>query len=159
MTTTATSDLIFALVITALMGCASNAPKTPNYFAIQYGSQTPWISKVAVIADTKPPEIESVNLGFTRGKGAARGAAGGAVEGLGSLGSCSGDFCGPVLLLLLPVFIVGGAIVGAVSGSVAGHPADMLAEAEANARRALDSAYLQTQLVDHMQNYGNANLC
>jgi hypothetical protein len=141
-------------VITAFIGCAYYAPKTPTYFASEYGSQTPWIRKVALIVDTKPPEIESVILGVTRGEGAARGAGHGVAEGLRGLNGCSGGAC----VLLVPIVIVSGAIVGSVSGAMAGYPADVLAEAEANARQALDSASLQTQLIDNVANYGNTNL-
>lgn len=157
-----TKLLMISLFIVELMGCATNVPKIPDYFATEYESQVPRISRVALVTDFTPPEIESVDLGFTRGQGAAGGAAGGAMAGassaLDSLGSCSGDFCGVVFLLLLPVFMVGGAIVGAVFGVEGGYSADMLAEAEANAKHMLNSAYLQTELLERAQGYGRDNV-
>lgn len=157
-----TKLLVLALFIIGLAGCATHAPKTPDYFATGHQSQALNISRVALVTDLTPPEIESVDLGFTRGQGAAGGAAGGAMVGassaLESLGSCSGDFCGAVFLLLLPVFMVGGAIVAAVSGVEHGQSADMLAEAEANAKHMLNSAYLQTELLERAQGYGRDNV-
>jgi len=157
-----TKLLMISLFILELMGCATNIPKTPDYFATEHQSQALNISRVALVTDLTPPEIESVDLGFTRGQGAVGGAAGGALVGassaLGSLGGCSGAFCAAALLLLLPVFMVGGAIVGAVSGVDSGYSVDVLAEAEANAQHMLNSAYLQTGLLEHAQDYGRKNI-
>jgi hypothetical protein len=154
--------LMISLFIVELMGCATNIPKTPDYFATEYQSLTPVIRRVVLVTDLTPPQIESVDLGFTRGEGAAAGAAGGAAAGVGvsldMLGGCSGDFCGAAFILLLPVFVLGGAIVGTVSGAGSGYSADMLAEAEANAQQMLNAAYLQAELIEYAQDYGQANV-
>ena len=149
-----TKLLMISLLIVELMGCATNVPKTPDYFATGHQSQALNISRVALVTDLTPPKIESVDLGFTRGQGAAVGAMEGASFALQeSLGSCSGAVCGAAFLLLLPVFMVGGAIVGVVSGV----DADMLAKAEANANHMLNSAYLQTELLERVKVYGHDN--
>jgi len=157
-----TKLLVLALFITDLIGCTTNAPKTPDYYSTEYQYQAPGISNIALVTDLSPPEIESVDLGFTRWQGAAGGAAGGALAGassaLSSLGGCSGDFCAAALLLLLPVFMAGGAIVGAVSGVDSGYSVDVLTEAEANAQHMLNSAYLQTELLEHAQDYARKNI-
>jgi hypothetical protein len=145
--------LMASLVVAGLMGCATDMWKTPDYFSEKYESLEPEIRRVALVTYLSPPEIEIVDLGFTRGQGAAGGAMAGATSALRSLGSCSGAYCGAVFLLLLPVFTVGGAIVGVVSGV----DADMLAEAEANANHMLNSAYLQTELLERVKNYGHDN--
>ena len=142
--------------------CATGAPEHPEYLASDYESQIPGISRVALITDLTPPEIESVDLGFTRGEGAAGGAAAGALEGLSGalsgMGGCSGGFCGAALLLVLPIFMLVGAVAGAASGVDSGYSADKLAEAEANAQNMLNSAYLQVELLDRAQGYGRENV-
>ena len=152
--------------MSGLNGCTTDAPKTPGYFATDIDSHTPRISRIALVTDLTPPEIEGVNLGFTRGEGAAGGFAGGATTGalltlnlaaeVTATGMAAGA-AGAAIALLLPVFVVGGAIAGTVSGVAAGYPADMLAEAEANAQNMLNSAYLQTELLKHAQDYGIDN--
>jgi hypothetical protein len=154
--------LLIVLLISGIMACATGAPEYPGYLAIDYDSQIPGISRVALITDLTPPEIESVDLGFTRGEGAAGGAATGALEGLrGALDGmkgCSGEFCGAALLLVLPIFMLAGAVVGTVSGVDSGYSADLLAEAEANAQNMLNSAVLQVELLDRTQSYGSENV-
>lgn len=79
----------------------------------------------------------------------------GALPGLSSaLGGCSGVFCVPALLLVLPIFM----LVVAVSDVDSGYSADMLAEAEANAQNMLNSAVLQVELLDRAQSYGSENV-
>ncbi len=154
--------LVAVTVVTGLMGCATDVPKTPDYFAADDRFPTSGIGRVALVADASPPEIESVDLGQTYGQSAARGAVGGALEGataaLEGLAGCSGGYCGAAFLLLLPVFAVGGAVAGAASGADSGYDPDRLAAAEANARRMLDAAYLQTGLLDRTRDYGMDNL-
>lgn len=94
--------LIIVLFITGLIGCTTDAPKTPDYFAIDFDLHTPKIKKIALVTSLTPPEIESVHLGVTRGEGAVGGAA-------------------------------------------------------ANARNMLNSAYLQTELLGHAEDYGLDN--
>jgi hypothetical protein len=142
--------------------CATGAPEHPEYLASDYEPQISGINRVALITDLTPPEIESVDLGFTRGEGAAGGAAAGTLEGLrGALSGmkgCSGDFCGAALLLVLPIFMLVGAVAGTASGVDSGYSADKLAEAEASAQNMLNSAYLQVELLDRAQGYGRENV-
>lgn len=158
--------LVIVLFIAGLNGCATDAPKTPDYFATDIGLHAPKINRIALVTDLAPPEIDSVNLGFTRSEGAAGGLAGGATTGallalnLAAEGTATGmaaGAAGAAIALLLPVFVVGGAIIGTMSGVDAGYPADMLAEAEANAQNILNSAYLQTELLEHVQDYAIDN--
>lgn len=153
--------ILIALLIIAQLGCATNAPNTPSYYANEHESFADGIKSVALVTSSKPPVIEHIELGVTHGKGATRGAGIGALSGadaaLDAMQDCSGDFCG-VTLLLLPVFMVGGALVGAVSGSAEGYSADVLADAELKAQQLLDSAYLQTELLKEAERYGNDNL-
>jgi len=170
---------IFVLVI-ELMGCAARGPKTADdstatdYVAEEYKSNAFKIRRVALATNLSPPEIEGVDLGFTRGQGAAEGAAGGAAGGAG-LGAAAGISllpaalaCGPLAwvclggdLALTGALALGGAIVGAAAGTVAGaasgQPADMLEEAEANAKSTLTSAYLQVKLLEAAKRYGQDN--
>ena len=157
--------LVIVLFMAGLNGCATDAPKTPDYFAIDIDSHTPKINRIALVTDLTPPEIESGDLGFTRGEGAAGGFAGGAATGallalnLAAEGAAAGAgiASAAALILLMPVFVVGGAIIGTVSGVSTGYSADVLAEAEENAQNMLNSAYLQTELLEHAQDYGVDN--
>lgn len=150
--------LLLIFFVTELVGCASYS-KTPYDFSIESEAKIPRIRKVALVTDLTPPEIDSVDLGFTKGQGVVGGAAAGALGGAAGAGALSGFAMDPysgavVLLLLLPVFTVGGAIVGAVSGGVSGNSADMLEEAEANAQRMLNEAYLQKIILERVLDYG-----
>lgn len=121
-----TKLFIITLLISGLMGCATNAPKVPDYFSTEYQSQALKISRVALVTDSTPPEIDRIDLGFTKPEGAAGGAAVGVLAGAASslhfLGGCSGDYiCGAAVLLLLPVFVTVGTIAGAVSGADSGY--------------------------------------
>lgn len=153
---------LILFLISGVMACATGAPEYPGYLSADYDSHIPGMSRVALITDLTPPEIESVDLGFTKGEGATKGAAAGALEGLGGalsgMSGCSGEFCGAALLLVLPIFMFFGAVVGAASGVDSGYSADMLAEAEANAKNMLDSAVLQVELLDRARDYGSENL-
>lgn len=154
--------LLILLLITGITACATGAPEYPEYLATDFDSQILGISRVALITDLTPPEIESVDLGFTKVKGASVGAAAGALKGIAtlgqSMGGCSGEYCGAVTLLLLPLFILGGAIAGTVSGIDSGYSADNLAEAEAIAQNMLNPTYLQVELLERTQNYGLENV-
>jgi len=169
---------IFVLTI-ELIGCAASGPKSPDYVAEEYQSEEYKskafkIRRVALSTNLSTPEIEGVNLGFTRGQGAAAGAAGGAAGGA-AIGAAAGistlpasAACGPLVvvcvggsLALTGVLAVGGAVVGAAAGTVVGmtegQPADMLAEAESNAKSTLTSAYLQVELLEAAKRYGQDN--
>ncbi len=157
MVTASRSLLLFALLI-QLAGCASNSTKAPGYFATENDPVALQIHNVALVSDTTPPEITSVTLGTTRGEGAVAGAGEGALTGalaaLEGMGECSGAYCGAALLLVLPAFTIGGAVIGGFTGHAAGKPDDALAQAEARAKQALNSAYLQAELLHKAANYG-----
>jgi hypothetical protein len=144
-----------------LSGCATDAPKTPNYFAERTAQQDIQIERVVLAIDPTPPQIESIELGLTKGEGAASGAAAGAFAGLNALlhspGSCSGSYCGAAYALLIPIFVVGGAMVGAVSGGESGYSAEKLAEAESKAQKMLTSGFLQTQILSRAKKYAQEN--
>lgn len=129
-----------------LNGCATETTKSPDYFAADFDSYIPKINTVALVTDLTPPKIESMELGVTK----ERAAGGGAVEG-----ALYGVVAGPAFLLLWPVFIAGGIFVGTATGAASGYSADMLAEAEANAQNKLNSGYLQTELLERVQQYGH----
>lgn len=145
--------LVVVLFVTGLMGCATDIPKTPDYLAVEYESKVSGLRRIALVTDLTPPKIESVDLGFTHGEGALRGAGRGAIGGAAAALEV-GNVIG---LLLLPFFMLGGAAAGTVTGAVSGYSADMLAEAEANAQYMLNSAYLQTQILERVQDYGHDN--
>jgi hypothetical protein len=163
--TSVTKRLVFITAMTGFIGCTADAPKAPDYYATNLQAQDFAISRVALVTNLTPPEIESVDLGLTHGEGAAGGAAAGAVGAplRVAAGFLSADpFAAAVFLLLYPPILLGAAVVGAVGGAVvgasSGHSAEELAEAEANARRMLDSAYLQTSLLEHAQRYASDNV-
>ncbi len=145
--------LTAVFLVAELSGCATGAPGIPDYFADELYQPNAEIRKVALVTDLAAPDIEGVDLGSTRGQGAVAGAGAGALAGadvlLSGSGGCTGSFCGAALLLLLPAFVLGGAVVGAASG----HSADALAEAESNARAMLETGYLQAQVVERAQAY------
>jgi hypothetical protein len=117
------------------------------------------IEQVALVKVLAPPEIETVDLGYTREQGAAAGAAFGALGGYGAWasGECEGYICG-AYVLLLPVFLATGAVVGGIDGADTGYSSDTIKEAEENARAKLNSAYLQTQLINHARTYATNNI-
>jgi hypothetical protein len=154
--------LISISCILALVNCATEAQKIPEYYKKEAASGVPDRKTVALIAVLDPPQIEGIDLGFTRTQGAAGGAAGGAVAGAGealnALSGCGGDAaCGAALLLLLPVFVVGGAVIGGVSGASRGDDAKKLAQGERDARKMLDSAFLENALLDQALSYARQN--
>lgn len=150
--------LVITLIFAQMSGCATNAPQVPDYFASQSMGPNAVMQKVALVKVLAPPEIESIDLGYTRGQGAAGGAIFGALEGIDALnsGKCEGYVCGMVVLLL-PVFVATGALVGAIVGANTGYSSEKLKEAEKNARAMLQASYLQTQLTNHAQNYATDN--
>lgn len=145
--------IIITVLITAISGCATDLPQTPGYYTIDLDAQVPEINKIALVTDLTPPEIESVDLGFTQGEGAASGILAGGLYGAGY----SFALLGPGYFLVLPIFVAAGVAGGAAEGIAGGYSADMLAEAEAKVQHILDSAYLQTVLLEDIKEYGLAN--
>lgn len=153
-----TRSIVVATLLAQLAGCATDSARTPGYFATTNNPAAQEIRAIALVSDATPPDIKSVTLGTTRGRGAAAGAGEGALAGalaaLEGMGDCSGAYCGAAVLLVLPVFTIGGAAIGGITGHTAGDPADVLAQAEARARQVLNSAYLQSELLHMAANYG-----
>jgi hypothetical protein len=164
-----TKLLVLMLTATWLSGCATSASSPtapPAYCTVDYQAPPHEIRRVALVTGSEPPIIEAKNLGHTRGENAAKGAAGGAAlgayAGLSTLPAAAG--CGPlapvcfgVSLGLTGVLAVGGAVVGTAVGVATGDSADTITEAEANTQAMLDSANLQTEVLQRAQDYGFAN--
>jgi len=156
--------LVLVLTVTWLSGCATSAspPADPsNYCAESSEVQLPEIHRVALTTISEPPTIETVTLGYTRGEGAAGGAAAGAAGGVSVAADIASEpdpYAPLVALLLLPVLVVGGAVGGAVVGTATGHSPDSLSEAEANTQAMLNSAYLQAEVLQRVQDYGSTNV-
>ena len=169
-----TKLLMILLLLAGLVGCASSA-KAPDYVAEEYKSKAFKIRRVALATNLSPPEIEVVNTGLTRGQGAAKGAAGGAATGAAygaaigistlseanECGDLASVWCVGGSLALTGILAAGGTVVGAVVGTVAGasngQPADVLAEAAANAKSTLTLAHLQVELLEAAKRYGRDN--
>jgi hypothetical protein len=145
--------LIIVLYVTGVIGCAADIPTTPDYFSIEYELLVPEIHRIALVTDLTPPEIESVDFGITHGQGALHGAGRGAMGGA----AVALEVGGVAGILLVPFFMLGGSVVGTVSGATSGYSAEMLAEAEASAQYMLNSAYLQTQILERVKDYGHDN--
>jgi hypothetical protein len=102
---------------------------------------------VAIVEIARAPK-SAVDVG-PRGStaGASHGAGQGALAGAEALfkgaGSCSGEMCGLVMIVLLPVFVIGGATIGGVSGAVQAVPEAKAKQIEA--RLALALAEVGTQ--------------
>ena len=139
----ASSVLAMVILALQLVGCATQpAPsRTPE----QYDSINHPIRRVALVADLTLPSVEKVDLGHTRGEGAARGAAAGALETLSQVG--------PAGIILLPVVMS----AYALAGSASGHSAEELAQAESDAQRVLSSGQLQSLLLAAIANYAGHN--
>jgi hypothetical protein len=159
-----TKLLVLVLTVTWLSGCATSPSTTaelPEYCTTANEAQLAEIHRVALATISKPPTIETVTLGHTRREGASRGAAAGAAGGVNvaaDIASESDPYAPLVALLLLPVLVVGGAVGGAVVGTATGYAPDKLAEAEANTQAMINSAYLQTEVLQRVQDYGHANV-
>jgi hypothetical protein len=150
------------LCIAALLSCTTEAQRLPEYYKREAAGGVADTRSVALVAILDPPQIEGVDLGFTRSEGAAGGAAGGAAAGLGEslnvFADCGGEAaCAAAFLLLLPVFVVGGAVIGGVSGASRGEDADKLARGEREAREILDSASLENSLLEQALSYARQN--
>lgn len=158
-----TKLLVLVSIVTWFMGCATTPPPPPpDNLAANSETQQPGIRRVALVTTLEPPVIERVALGYTRSEGASRGAVKGLIQGgdaaLDVFADCSDIYCTGAFVLLLPVFLVGGAVIGAAGGVATGHSSDTLAEAQANAQAMLDSAYLQTEVLHRARDYGLANV-
>ena len=140
--------LIIILISISFIGCSTKLPQTPDYFAIDLDSHVPKIDRIALVTDSTPPLIESIDLGVTQGEGAGGGAAGGAIGG-----AVYSLYLGPAYFIVLPYLVTAGAIGGAISGAAVGYSADVLEEAETQVEQILNSGYLQNKLLTKMELY------
>jgi hypothetical protein len=156
-----------AVLMAQLAGCASTAGSSkqseyrerPDYSGGEWQQAHAGLSNVALVNVLAAPAVEKVDLGITRGEGAAAGAAEGALLfGAQPLALCVDPLACALAIVLLPAFVIGGAIVGAAGGAVSGNPADELAKAEANARAMLESDYLQGKILERIHDYGSENV-
>jgi hypothetical protein len=116
--------LVSGLVVAAhVSACATGSKLVPEV----PGTQRDGLGVIGVVSLNRATESE-LQAGAGGQGGLAEGAKAGAAAGVGgfrnSLGvsSCS-DLAGcGLIVLLLPIFVVGGAIVGAVAGTVQGQP-------------------------------------
>lgn len=133
--------LLLAQLVQA--GCAS-APRQPDRSAAQLG-------RVAVVAAAQQPEIRLHGLVRGKGSGAAAGAGSTFAHCLEPLGqsSCSGDFCGAVLILWFGVCGVAG-LVGGVVGAVQAPSANAVRQTENRLRAGVDAGAIQTALRDQV---------
>lgn len=143
--------MVFVLVV-GLIGCAIDTAKGPDDFISDNDFARFDIKKVALVVDRDPPEIDSVDLGVTKGEGAVYGAAGGALAGVDAALTT-----GPGVVIALPIFAAIGVVFGTAGGVASGYSPDMLADAELSAQRILNSAYLQTQILERVSDYGHEN--
>ncbi|MGD2140804.1 MAG: hypothetical protein PVH25_10435 [Burkholderiales bacterium] len=162
---TAVPAILFLLAVslTQLTGCATNTKlQPPDYAAAQNDPGGGRFNKVALVTNPTPPEIEGVTLGVTYGEGAAKGAGAGALGGAGFIAEgfsgCNEAACALVFLGLLPVFMLGGAVVGGVAGGLAGESADTLAASESQAQQMLSGGGLQIELLVRAEEYGQSHL-
>jgi hypothetical protein len=107
--------------------------------------------RVGVVQTLEDPgsELSSIyrGTGSTAAKGAASGAARGGLEALRGLSqsSCSGMGCG-LVILLVPVFMVAGAVIGGTVGAIKGLPESEAKRIEGEIAAAITSQPLQKNL-------------
>ena len=129
-------------VILLQSGCAS-LPSAPD---TRYQSR---IGKVAVIARPLVPEIRFESYVQSKGEGAATGAGNaflGCMEAFAN-GSCSGDICGAVAILMVGACSVTSA-VGGVVGTLAAPAADDVQSAKGSLSTALNAKAIQKSLLN-----------
>lgn len=136
--------IAWLLVLAHLASCAANPP-----MPVVSEAQRKSFGVVGIGSITQAPVADLGVYARGRTSGAARGAGEGAAAGaaafMGSGSSCSGAVCG-VAILLLPVFVVGGAVVGAVAGAGAAVPDDKARTIEAQLDSVLKDAGQQEAL-------------
>lgn len=144
--------LLFVLVHVLQSGCASLSTGVPPT------AHQRTLGKVAIVSLDREPEIKFEGFSHGRVGGAGKGAGTTFVSCLGQIGhgSCSGEFCGAVIIFWLGVCGVAG-VVGGVAGAVAASPAATVQEAEADITAAVTARTIQTALRDRITAVALAN--
>jgi hypothetical protein len=136
-------------------GCASVPLEKP-----QTGHQTS-LGRVAIVSSEREPVVKFKGL-IGKAEGAGIGAGGTFVScagQLGSSGSCSGEICGAVLLLMLGVCGVAG-LAGGIAGAITSPSAETVRAAEADHTEltaAVAPRTIQTTLRDRISAVALAN--
>jgi hypothetical protein len=157
-----TSAILISSLLVNLAGCTVEPRPDPKLTNPEFAAQTAQIRTVALVGDSTPTEIESITLGVTYGEGVARGAGGGALMGAGQalsgLTTCVGSpYCGAAVLLLLPIFVLAGAVVGGAAGGASGYSETELEQATTAARQMLQSDALKEELLRRAGDYARQN--
>ena len=134
-------QVLLLLVAVLHAGCVSYAPQVPP------APERASLGRIAVIAGTDVPEIRFEGFAHDKVEGAAHGAGQTFLMCLGSAGpsTCSGPYCGAIIVLWLGVCGVAGA-VGGVTGAAIAPSAESTRGAEARLRAALDANVIQESL-------------
>jgi len=149
------------LVIALLASCAPQQPK-PSVEQAVPGS----LGRIGVTQLVTPPQCD-VDVGKTgsgekTAKGSAQGALGGAGAGLSVLGACGDPYICGVVVLLLPVFVVGGAVIGAAAGAASSQPRpdaqNLQQMLEQGVTRTGGSAALRTEVIHAAHRLGIASI-
>ncbi|HSN39638.1 MAG TPA: hypothetical protein VLT92_05535 [Burkholderiales bacterium] len=137
--------LLLAVLVALQPGCASLTPQPPK----TEHQAAP--GKVAVIAAAQEPEIRFEGFARGAGEGAARGAGTTFLECTSSLGhgSCSGAFCGAVVILWLGVCGVA-SLVGGAAGAAAAPDTASIRAAEAGLPGGMEMKTIQDSLRDQV---------
>jgi hypothetical protein len=143
---------LFGLLHVLHTGCASFNTAPPAT-----GHQTT-LGRVAIVSPDREPELSFEGFAHGRAGGAAKGAGSTFLSCLGQLGngSCSGEFCGAVVILWLGVCGVAGVVGGAV-GAVSASPGATVRGAEADLTSAVSTQTIQTALRDRIATVALAN--
>lgn len=110
------------------------------------------VGRVAVLAVQEPTPLHFEGYARSKGSGAAQGAGGafaGCLSGIGSSG-CSGQFCGPVLALMLGICGIAG-LVGGLAGAAEAPPASQVQSSEISLTHALEITPFQALLREHVE--------
>lgn len=132
---------LLALVAALHAGCATLEPQLPR------APERASLGRIAVVAGSDAPVIKFEGFARGKGEGAAAGAGVTFVSCLASMGpgTCSGPFCGAVVVLWLGICGVAGAVGGA-AGAASAQSAAEVRGAEAAMRSALDAQAIQESL-------------
>jgi hypothetical protein len=108
---------------------------------------------VAVIPAGFAPSSNLLTFAKGRDTGAAKGAAAGALQGMGSLGhggASGGPYGAAVIVLLLPVFASIGAIAGGIEGAIKAIPDEEVAKIEASVNSVLQELDMQNTMAENI---------
>jgi len=149
---------LVALVV--LAGCGADGGTVPDHSGWTTEKAAEPNAKIALATTSTAPEIESINLGISKGEAAAINApVNAAIGGAAGLAVCGRTVIG---LLVWPVCIGVGAVAGAADGNLtvasSSYSAERLDEAEASALAVIDTGSLQSRMLERVEAYGRQNL-